>query len=243
MSEKDSPMDVIESYRKRQRAMPFIIGVMAVLLVVAGIVIVVMALKAPGNVLAPKPTETITPTSTSTSTPVTPTITPTATSTKTNTPTITNTATPSGPFEYTILEGDNCWSISQKFNVDLNVLLAINNLGGNCPIIPGNKLLIPTAGIVLPSSTPIPANLPKGTKLEYYIQVGDTLEIIAAKFNSTVEAIMAITENNITNANDIKVGQKILVPVNIATPTPTRGATSTVAFTIAPKTATATTKP
>jgi LysM repeat protein len=58
-----------------------------------------------------------------------------------------------------------------------------------------------------------------GTKIEYVVRQGETLQSIASKFNSTAEAIAK--ENDITNQNDIQAGQKLIVPVNIATPTPT----------------------
>ena len=77
----------------------------------------------------------------------------------------------------------------------------------------------------LPTSTPIPANLPRGTKVDYIVQSGDTLAGIASLFNSTEEDI--IKENNITDPNAIQVGQLLIVPVNMVTPTPTRPPTST----------------
>ena len=51
------------------------------------------------------------------------------------------------------------------------------------------------------------------------MQQGDTLQSIAAKFNSTGEDIAKI--NKITDPNSIQVGQVLEVRVNIATPTPT----------------------
>ncbi|MEJ2607536.1 MAG: LysM domain-containing protein, partial [Anaerolineales bacterium] len=69
------------------------------------------------------------------------------------------------------------------------------------------------------TNTPLPENLLPGQKIEYRVQPNDTLESIAAQFNSTAEAIAEA--NDIEDPNDIGVGQIILVPVNIATPTPT----------------------
>ena len=45
--------------------------------------------------------------------------------------------------------------------------------------------------------------------------------------DSTVEAIMAITDNKLENANDIYVGQILKIPVNIATAVPTATITPT----------------
>jgi LysM repeat protein len=245
MTGKDSPQSVIDSYRKRQQMMPFLIWGLVVVLVVVGIIILVVWFVGPGKssgislFSSPTPTET----STYTPTPVTPTATPTQTPTETLTPTITPTLTPSGPFEYTIVEGDTCWDISVKFEVGLDVLLALNNFGNTCPIKPDDVILIPLKGQELPTETPLPTNFPRGQKIEYIVKTGETLAIIASKFNSTIAAIK--TENKITDENLINAGDKLIVPVNIVTPTPTRAPTNTVTpggptFTPPPPTATAT---
>jgi hypothetical protein len=80
-----------------------------------------------------------------------------------------------------------------EFEVDLEVLLALNNFGNQCPISPGDRILIPAPGQQLPTETPIPADMPRGTKIEYQIKTGETLAIIAVKFNSTVEEILKET--------------------------------------------------
>jgi LysM repeat protein len=77
----------------------------------------------------------------------------------------------------------------------------------------------------LPTATPIPADLPRGTKLTYTVQAGDTLGGIAAKFNSTIDAIIA--ENKLDNPNALFVGQQLIIPANIVTATATRPPTST----------------
>jgi LysM repeat protein len=238
MAGKSSPQSVIDSYKRRQQMMPFIVGGLAVLLVAIGIIILVVwftGSNRPAIGLFASPTPTAT--ETSTATPVTPTLTPTLTSTETLVPTETVTPTPSGPYEYEVLEADTCWDIAVKFEVDLDVLLALNNFGNQCPISPGDRILIPAPDQQLPTETPIPADMPRGTKIEYQIKTGETLAIIAGKFNSTIEEI--IKETNIyyraenlpllEDQNAIQAGQIIIVPANIVTPTPTLGPTSTSA--------------
>jgi LysM repeat protein len=226
MTEKFTPQNVIDGYQKRQRTMPFLIGGLAVLLVAIGIIVLIIWFSGDGGLkISLFASKTPTPTVTYTPTPVTPTSTPTLTPTETLTPTITETPTPSGPFEYEVKENDNCWEIAQTFEVDINVLLAINNFGGSCPISPGDKILIPAPNTTLPTETPIPSDLPRGTKINYIVKVGDNIEGIAAKFSSTVDAI--IKENKITDANQLFAGQELIIPVNIATATPTIAPTST----------------
>lgn len=225
---KESPQAAANSYQRRQRVAPFIIWGLVVLLVVVGVIVLVSWFsggKAGFNPFAsPTPTNTNTPTPT----PVTPTLTPTVTPSPTASPTITLTPTPSGPTVYVVLEGDNCWTIATDHKVDFNVFMTINNFGNDCPIKPGDEILIPLANQELPTETPLPTDIARGTQIEYTVKIGESLRDIASKFNSTVEAIMAIRDNNLKNFNDLKAGQKLIVPVNLVTPTPTSTATNTV---------------
>ncbi len=242
---KNSPQSVIDSYKRRQRVMPWIIGVLAVLLVAAGIVILVMSL-GQGGFLAPAATATATATNTSTATATVPSPTATATATVTFTPTMTVTMTPVGPFEYTVQDKDTCWDLAIKFKVDLPTLLALNNFPvGTCPIQPGNKIMIPAPGQTLPTATPIDiTHMAPGTQITYTIQLGDTLRAIALQFHSTQDAIVKLNPTVIKDPNTLVAGTTIKIQVNIATPVPTIGATSTAkptgTKTPVPPTATAT---
>lgn len=240
MSKKDNPQKMINSYKRRQKVLPFVIWGLAALLIIVGVIILIVWIIGPNK---PKislfASQTPTATSTATPTPVTPTATATMTSTATNTPTVTITPTRSGPIEYTVLEDDTCFDIAAEFDVDLLVLLAINNFGpGSCPIHPGDKIIIPAPNQELPTATPWPANLPRGTKLPYVVESGDTLDLIANKFLSTVDAIME--ENKLENSNQIFAGQVLQIPVNLVTATPTSIATVTESV---PVTSTATNTP
>ena len=230
MNEKDNASNIISSYRRQQQLGPFIIGAIAVVLVIVGIVVLVIWLTGPnrpasmrGPTATPTNTATLVPTDTATLPP--PTDTATVTPTFTLTPTATMTPTVSGPFEYIVLSTDNCIIIATKFNVDVMVLIALNNLTNSCIIQVGQKIMIPAPGQTLPSSTPVPTGLAAGTKITITVQSGDTLGGIAARYNSTVAAIMTL--NNLTNANAIQLGQTLIIPVNIATAVPTRGPTFT----------------
>jgi LysM repeat protein len=238
---KDSPQYVIDSYRKRQRMTPIFVGGLALVLVVIGIVILVIWFTGSNRqslVLFPSATPTVT--NTATVTPVTPTLTPTATATVTLTPTITITPTLSGPFEYTVQERDTCWDIAVRFKVNLDVLLALNPaIGANCNIKPGDKIMVPSPDQTIPTEPPKPTQpVAPGAKVQYTVKSGDTLALIAAAHNTTVEAIMK--DNKIVDANKINVGDVLTIIRDTVTPTPTRAPTSTSAPTA---TATATRKP
>ncbi len=225
MSKKDSAQEVISEYKKKQQWGPFIIGALAVLLVVVGIFIVIFWLTGnPDKPLLPfLASKTPTPTNTSTPTPVTPTVTPTITPTETLTPTITLTPTASGPFEYVVQENDTCYDLAVKFNTDLQVLIKLNEptYGSNCIISQGAKIIIPPPGAQMPTATPVDiTKFAQGKVYEYTIQSGDYLSAIAENFHSTVDAILKL--NKMEDGNAIYLGQVIKIPVNIATPYPTK---------------------
>lgn len=248
MNRKDSPQSVIDSYRRRQQMAPYFMAGLAVLLVVVGIIILVVWFTGSGRAGSPIAlfaSATPTATSTNTPTPVTPTATATETATITMTPTITETATPSGPFEYKVQEGDTCWDIAVKNKVGLDVLLALNGFGNACPIKPGDKILIPLPGAELPTSTPVPLSA-SGTKIKYKVEYGDSLASIAAKFGTTTDAI--IKENKLEDANKINMGDELTITVYVITPTVTKAPTNTITpggavLTNTPAAATATPKP
>jgi LysM repeat protein len=103
-------------------------------------------------------------------------------------------------------------------------------------IYPGQQIFIPNPGLKLPTATPIPSNLPRGTLIDYQVQPGDSLASIAAQFNSTVDDI--VTTNDLADANAIFAGQLLKIPVNLVTPTATRPPTSTPRTPLAPGTPT-----
>jgi LysM repeat protein len=241
MSKKDAK-NIISAYRKKQKLGPYIIGGIAIILAIAGIVLLVIYLVGGGGLqISLFSSKTPTPTETPTPTPVTPTSTATMTATITNTPTITPTNTASAPFEYVVQEDDNCTTIAEEFGVDIEVLLVLNDLSSNCFITPGQTILIPAPGQELPTATPLPTDIAPGTPIEYRVRAGDSLYVLAEKYNSTVERIVEETNkyrvqndlDEMEDENDILVGDILIIPVHIVTPVPTQ--TSTVSPTETPE--------
>ncbi|MBN2678411.1 MAG: LysM peptidoglycan-binding domain-containing protein [Anaerolineaceae bacterium] len=231
MQRKKTAQSVIASYRKRQQWGPFLIGGLAVLLVVIGLFILIIWLTGDGKpAIRLFKTKTPTPTMTSTITPTQPTYTPSMTFTVTETPLPSITPTASAPFEYVVQENDSCYAIAEKFGIDIVVLLAINNMNFDCMINPGQTIIVPDPNTQLPTATPIPSDLPSGTRITYTVVTGDYLGLIAAKFRSTEEAI--IKANKLVSPYMLYPGQLLIIPVNIATMTPTKPPTRT--FTAGP---------
>lgn len=234
--------NTINSFRKRRQQQGQFMMYGAIALVVLGLVLLIYWLTRPDMPLGQyfatdTPTATVTATTTNTTT-------PTLTPTITETPTITVTATPSEPFDYTIQEGDSLEALSQRFSLgpDGPLLIYYQNQqvmeqnGG--VIFVGQTIKIPLPGTILPTTTPIPPNLPRGTRIEYKVLPGDTLAGIAVKFNSLADNI--IEENEIEDPNALRAGDVLQIPVNLVTATATLPSTSTpVTPTVAGGTATA----
>ena len=228
MSAKESPQKVIEAHRKRQQmrqSTPMAVMIGAVILLIAGAAVLIFWLLGSNSPLKAKPTPTLTPTITLTATATsrpptnTPTITSTSPPTATETPTVT--PTPSGPFEYTVQQGDYLQDIATRFGTDIPTLLTLNPSIDPATLIiyVGQKILVPPPNLQLPTSTSVSTLVPPGTLITYTVMPGDNLYSIAARFNSTVAAI--VKENKLANANDITAGKILKIPVNIATPVPT----------------------
>jgi LysM repeat protein len=234
MSDKDSPKEIIDAYRRQQsrsQTWPRIVFwgfVVIVFLVTAGLIYWFTRDQKPEISFSLFASATPTATITYTPSPVPPTATasstPTDTPLPTDTATITPTPTPSGPFIYTVEEGDTMYGLAERFQIDILVLIEANqerlSLDPQNPIIKvGDDLLIPPPGTELATPTPLPEGLPAGTRIEYRVRSGDTLALIAEQFNSTVDDILKV--NELDDANAIFVGQMLIIRVNLVTPVPT----------------------
>lgn len=113
--------------------------------------------------------------------------------------------------------GDTLWDLSRYYGTTIDAIVQVNPQVTNPNVIyAGDTLEIPVGtttppGPTQPPSTPGPtATIPSGT-FPYTVQPGDTLSKIAARYNTTVSAIMQINPQ-ITNPNRIYAGQVILIP-------------------------------
>jgi LysM repeat protein len=224
--------NTIESYRKRRnQLMPLILGSVAILLVVVGVVIVVTSLNGGGvaKLFATKtPTPTITPTPTNT-------LLPTETPTLTLTPTVTPTFTPSAPENYIVQEGDTLTSIVKAKNLGDNGLILIYILNPTTIdpatgfITVGQIIIIPNPGATLPAPTPLPTGLAPGARITYRVMLYDSLGSIANKFNSTLDAIVLANKTLLKDgaSSILYPGELLLIPIDLVTPVPTKTATAT----------------
>ena len=215
MPDKDlNAADVIQSYRKRrERLTPMILGGLAVVLLVVGIFLIVLWLTGANPPQLPF-LNTATPTASNTWTPGPPTLTPTIT----ETPGPTITPTLPEPISHIVQAGENLSMIADAYEVDLLLLMAFNGLEDAGFIGVGDEILIPPPGTGMPTPTPLPSTLIPGQEIIYIVLPDDQLSNIAERFNSTVEAI--VEANDLDDPNNIFVGQRLIIPWGIITPTP-----------------------
>ncbi len=199
---------------QRKRAFIFwrLLVVVLILAVVGGLAFVLVQFSTGAWTLFP----TLTPTATFTPTPVIPTATLFVPS---DTPTITPSPTRSGPITYTVVSGDTLFGIADTYGVDIQTLIAFNNLTSP-DLSVGQEIVIPPPGLVIeiPTATPVPTGLRPGTVISYTIQTGDVLSLIAERFGARLDDVMTI--NGIADPNNIQVGVTIKIPYNSLTGTP-----------------------
>lgn len=122
---------------------------------------------------------------------------------------------------YTVVAGDTLLSIATRFGTTTEALAQLNGLPDPNALTLGQKLLIPGAGATTGASQGTGAATTGGST-SYTVQRGDTVGTIARRFGTTVQEIVRL--NNLTNPNNISVGQKLTVPSSGgAVAAPTRG--------------------
>ena len=102
---------------------------------------------------------------------------------------------------YVVQRGDTLNKLAARFNTTLAQLLKLNPDITNVNVIyEGQRLAFPT--VIIPDT---------GAGGVYYVRQGDTLQKIAARYDTTVEAILKINPQ-IANPSLIFPGQRIVIP-------------------------------
>ena len=106
---------------------------------------------------------------------------------------------------YIVMRGDTLRLLANRFGTSIDTLVSLNGSIVNVNLIyEGQRLVVPSG-----QGVPVPPP-PTGGQV-YYVQRGDTLRKIAAKFSVTLEALIRANPQ-ISNPNVIYVGQAITIP-------------------------------
>lgn len=106
---------------------------------------------------------------------------------------------------HTVVKGDSLWSISRKYGIGVDELAAANQLSRSATLRLGQQLVVPAKAA--------PAAADTDAANTYEVKSGDTLGAIARRQGTTVSALRAA--NNLSNDN-LRVGQKLVIPGNAA---------------------------
>lgn len=96
---------------------------------------------------------------------------------------------------YIVQKGDSLWSIANKYNTTVDNLKRLNNLSSNT--------------LSISQVLKIPEVLSTSDKITYIVKKGDSLWLIANKYNTTVDKIK--TTNNLSS-NTLSIGQELVIP-------------------------------
>ncbi len=105
---------------------------------------------------------------------------------------------------YKITSGDTLFSIARKYKVSIADLVKLNHIGSKKPLHPDDILKIPTKGYVEASKEAVAKN----NKTVYKVKSGDTLSVIAKKFNMSLKKLKSL--NNL-RGNKLKKGMELTV--------------------------------
>lgn len=119
---------------------------------------------------------------------------------------------------HVVQRGENLFRIAQQYGRTLAEIAQANGIAPPYTIHMGNFITIPApGGTQAPAPAPAPQQ-PTGTST-YAVQRGESLAIIAIKFNTTY--IVLAEMNGIADPNILHVGQVLRVPAPASAPAPT----------------------
>lgn len=101
---------------------------------------------------------------------------------------------------YVVNSGDTLAGIARRFGTTTAAILAANVICNGNLIFPGQPLIIPEAGLILPKA---------GGNPYYIVQFGDTLWCLANQFSQSIPSMAAA--NQLSDANVIYAGRELLV--------------------------------
>jgi len=128
---------------------------------------------------------------------------------------------PVGQAVHIVQLGETLTGIAARYGVSAAAVAAANGIFNQNFIFAGQRLVIPGGSIPAPGGDwPRPIDPGRGDGI-HVVQLGETLYSIAARYGTTVSALLAI--NNISNPNYIYAGQQLTIPGGPVSPPPGTG--------------------
>lgn len=110
---------------------------------------------------------------------------------------------------YTVVKGDNLWSISQRYDVKMFSIISVNNLKEISRLSIGQKLKLLITNMDIAKAEGYSQEA-VAEEIIYYVKKGESLWSISREYNVKLESIIAA--NSITDASKISAGQQLRIP-------------------------------
>lgn len=115
---------------------------------------------------------------------------------------------------YTVQAGDTLYAVSQRYNVDVGLLMRVNRISNPYNLRIGTRLCVPGLAEPLPDVEPDApqdgADMPMEPAATHVVKEGDTLYMIAKQHNVTLEALMRANPD--IDPYNLQIGMEIRVP-------------------------------
>ncbi len=132
--------------------------------------------------------------------------------------------------KYTVKSGDSLWKIANNYNLTVQQIRNVNNLKSDVLYVGQVLKLIGKASSGTSSSSSSSSNASSGTTTTYTVKSGDSLWVIAQKFNVTAQQIR---EKNNLKTDVLQVGQKLVITGKASSSSSSSGSSNTTISTSA----------
>lgn len=113
---------------------------------------------------------------------------------------------------HTVVSGDSLWTIAKHYRVKVSDIARWNKMSPKDPLRPGQKLSVWTGQAVLGATT-ANGREPVVRKVGYKVRNGDSLALIASRFNVRINDI--VRWNGINPSRYLQPGQKLTLFIDI----------------------------
>ena len=110
---------------------------------------------------------------------------------------------------YTVKRGDSLWKVAKNHGVSVDDLARVNDISKSSGLKIGQKLSLPVGASYKPVTSKSSKKPSAKPGANYTVKRGDSLSVIAWRYKTSVSAIKS--ENGL-KSNNIRIGQKLIIP-------------------------------